>query len=365
MNSWIATRVVVMVAVTILVGRATASANDDDNNREQAPDIKPSAVVVSVVPGFFIHGAGHWVAGDKKTAKKLLAIQGTGLAMVLLGGVPMLITGAAKYPSRFGIPLIVSGTGLLLTSWLSDVFGVSGGTRIGGVPRTVLPDGEAQAGLAYVVDPQFAYSSFAIAKADFGWKAWSIRPWVAVALDDDNQRVRTELAYRVRGAQRRRSAMDGSHLEVGVAAAYHRYGTERFSTLGVEVFAAARVDLARAAQTLRGAFGEFSIGIGGDQLRYNNAEDDLSTQLLAKVAFGMYLGRSANRGEVRLYYDHRRDDLAGGLALPRGGGFLGHFGIEGTVNLNNGWLLAPQFEVGSAYIFHMGFIRRFGETGPK
>ena len=69
-------------------------------------------------------------------------------------------------------------------------------------------------------------------------------------------------------------------------------------------------------------------------------------------------GEGAAHGEVALYYDHRRDDYAGGLAL--GGGFLGYFGAAGRYELASGWGVTAAGELGSANIIRLGVSRRLG-----
>jgi hypothetical protein len=71
----------------------------------------------------------------------------------------------------------------------------------------------------------------------------------------------------------------------------------------------------------------------------------------------VYLGQS---GEVAAYYDHRRDDLAGGLSVDSvAAGVLGHFGVAGRGFFHDGrWGLRGELEYGSAFITGLSLIYR-------
>jgi hypothetical protein len=74
----------------------------------------------------------------------------------------------------------------------------------------------------------------------------------------------------------------------------------------------------------------------------------------------MYLGEpAATHGEVRVYYDHFRGDLAGGLALPGGvNGYWGRLGVDGFAAWSPRWGVSFRAEVGSAYLASVGLVYR-------
>ncbi len=61
--------------------------------------------------------------------------------------------------------------------------------------------------------------------------------------------------------------------------------------------------------------------------------------------------------ELALFYDHRRDHLAGGLVAGRAAGFFGSVGLAGEVALG-GWTATAEVEVGSAWVTTVGVRRR-------
>jgi hypothetical protein len=71
---------------------------------------------LSVVPGAALHGAGVYMAGDRKTARRLLIAEGPGLCMMVAGGLPLMLTHAlGPEPRRDGQPP-AAGSGVFLTS---------------------------------------------------------------------------------------------------------------------------------------------------------------------------------------------------------------------------------------------------------
>jgi hypothetical protein len=88
-------------------------------------------------------------------------------------------------------------------------------------------------------------------------------------------------------------------------------------------------------------------------------EDALHEQLLFTFGYGVYLGRSGPlRGEVLLYYDHRKDDYAGGLKA--GAGVPGHFGLRGRVLLSERWGVSADVQAGSAYVARLSAVYTLG-----
>ena len=86
--------------------------------------------------------------------------------------------------------------------------------------------------------------------------------------------------------------------------------------------------------------------------------------LLARFGFGLYVGRRADRwGEVRIYYDHRHDDFAGGLKMPGlGSGPLGHFGLDGRAFVSDRWGARAEVQAGAAWVAGLSLVYRYGRV---
>ena len=339
MRAWLGIAAVAVSVAALLVAAAPARADvDKPAAKSTAPRVKPGvlAVVTAVVPGFVTSGAGTWVAGDKRTAKRLFHVQLLGLGIASAGALPMFLTGASRRTTAMTMPLVLTGSGIFFGSWMADIVAAAtGGTslRPGPAPRL-----ELELGYAYAYEPQFDYANFAVAGLDLrrGDTRGSAETWIA--LDDDAQRVRGEVAWR------RWQRADGSFLEGELAATFDRLGDFDVEVYTVEASVLGRYDMARLGSPLRGAFMEIGLGVGIEHYRFANGA--LWVDLpLARAGYGLYLGR----GEAQVYYDHRHDEITGGLGTGlQFDGPYGHFGLEGHYWITDRVGVEAQMEVGSA-----------------
>jgi hypothetical protein len=330
--------------------------------------------LAAVVPGVVLHGTGHAVAGDWDTALKLLATEGAALAAMTTGITLLARFGASRRVSTPAIMVLIGGAGLFTNAWLADIYGAAGG-GLGRAPA-LLPWVEASAGYRYVYDPLFSYRHFARVAAQGRVRAWRLEAEAMVATDDDNQRWRGAVTWRPYGvdaasAEPRADAIaraaqaphDGTAIDVTLGAVYHRHGAEGFGMFAPELSVTARLDLQRISPSLSGSFSELRLGWAVELYDYNLPDlglgADVVDELIGRFAFGVYLGQG--RGEVALYYDHRKSGYEGGLATRSGAnGPMGSFGIEGACYITDAWGLSASFAVGSAYVAGLNGLYRFG-----
>lgn len=342
------------------------------------PRLRPSllATAAAIGPGFFYHGLGARIAGDRQTARRLLYIQGATFGSVLAGGIILGATGAPGEIARPLIPALLGLSGGMLINWVAGIYGAAGGPRLGGSPRLDLPRVQAQLSYIYIDEPQFAYTHFANLGVDVRHRRWRARVDSQLAADDDNQRVRAAVGYRFYGPIHRPGAsagcgfpaldpsagcsVDGSYLEVEVGAVNHDFGDDLFRRRSYQVVASGRYDLRRVSPALDGAFGEVILGLALDSVDYRieGISEELASQLLGGFAFGMYLGHPSRRfGQVRLFYDHSRDGFVGTMASKGGGnGFLGSFGLDGQLFFTRRLGATFKAHAGSAYLFDVGLL---------
>ena len=311
-------------------------------------------MTASVVPGVLLHGAGHWVAGDKKMGKRLLALQGIGMGLAALGGLSIGVSGGSE-KTMPGIFLLMPGGGLVVLSWLADIYGTAGGARIHGKPDQGGYDMDVALGYAYVHDPQFAFSHLATMDAEARIRRSRTR--FETMFGEGLWRGRFEGAVRVH---------DG--VDVMVAAADHRYRDDGFAATTLELAAEGRYELARIGAPLAGSFVTGQLGFGGERTRYDvpGMPVDWSTLFLGRFSFGVHLGDGGERhAEAEIYYDHRRDQLTGGLLVPSGAnGFVGHVGVDAT-GYRGKWGLTGGVDVGSSWVVHLGLKYRFAVEVKK
>ena len=352
------------VALTgLLVLPRAAAAEDTAAAAERSVTIRRPALATAAaaVPGFFVPGVGHWVAGEPATGRRLLIAKGIGFGAFAAGGVALFATGATRRASAQIVAVMVGGSGLWFIPWLADIYGVASGGAPTGDPRTQLPRLEVDAGWAHVRDPQFAYDHFTFIDADLGLGAFRIRPSAWFAVGADNQRVRLDVARRVKGVGARPEPGDGDFFELASAVSYHRYGDDAFDVGGVEFAARGRLDMVRIGPSLAGSFAEAELGVGWERVDYSldGASTDYNSQLLARFGYGLALGR---RGEATIYYDHRRDGYAQGLSPSEnnGSGFLGSFGVDGFYYITSNVGLSAGYAMGAAHVARLAMRVQLG-----
>ena len=334
--------------------------------------VKPGVLptLAAIVPGILLHGSGAFVAGDRPLARRLALLEAAGFGAFLTAGAVVAFTGTSRRLVGSFAPVIVMGGGVFLLGWLADIYAASTGGRDVQVAPFAAPV-EVELGYRYVYDPQFAYRNFSHVRADFREHRLRVSPSAWLALDDNNQRLRVEVAGRALGRQPGRPSPDGSYLDGVSAFTYHNYGSDSFSVYTGELRVDGRLDLARVGQSLRGAFVEGHVGAGLElydfQVKGAKVRDDASGILLARFGFGIYVGDSrARTGELLLYYDHRHDDYAAGLGVAGiAGGVLGHVGLAGHYYLTPSWGLTMMGEAGSAYLGGLGVRYRLARPGKE
>jgi hypothetical protein len=333
---------------------ASGGAAGTDAREPPVPSVsagrRAAAVAVAIVPGVLLRGAGSWIVGERRAAKRLAATGALGLAALVAGGAPIAATGSSPYTIWSGVPLVVGGTGLLVSSWMADIWVAAGGRR--GVPRPrAAPPWSVDLATTWLHD---AYRERALAGAaghvDLGRLGLDGSGYLDAGGASRSGQVGAR--WRLLGPDASGLAIaDGSRLVVRAAVRRDRDDDDRVGTTTAETELAGRLDLARLDPAALGSFLELSLGAGIVRTAYPMDRHDLDAILLAGFAWGAYLG---DRGEVRLFYDHRRDGLAGGLAASRAAGFLGSVGASVELRVTGPWAACGQVQVGNAWVSTLG-----------
>lgn len=339
-----------------------ALAEPPDPEALARPVFRPGVVpaLAAIVPGLLLHGSGHYVAGDEDTALSLLAIQGIGAGMIVVGGGVLAATGASRRIIGVTSAVALSGVGLLTTPMLADLYGAVTGGRA--APPAPLVPLTARLGYAWIHDPQFNYGHFTTLGLDARFEHLTLASLAWIAVDDDNQRLRQRLDWRWLG-DNRGVIDDASALDLSSAVTWHRYGTDGFQVLSGEVAFDGRYDLHRLSPTLAGSFAIATLGWGLELYDYDvpglSLGEDTAEMLLLRFGWGLYF--ADRRGEVAVFYDHRKDDYAGGLGVTGlGAGVPGHLGLSADYAIDETWAVDLEVEVGAAYIVGLGLRYRYG-----
>ncbi|AKQ69815.1 hypothetical protein A176_006727 [Myxococcus hansupus] len=328
------------------------------------PDFKPWAVPVAVVPGLLFHGLAPLVAGDTHTAKRLFALEGAGLGLIALGGVPIVLTGASRRTIAPLYAVTLAGFSTLGISALANLYAVTSPAFDPGVAPPMLPPLELEVGYQHVNDTSFDYRHFLTVGAQARFESLRLLGTVRVDPSEGNTQVRLGGAWRLMGApERSLVGTDGSALDVEAFGQFHRYPTEGFAMVSGEVSLRGRLAMSRLSPALAGSFAEVSLGTSLETFTYPGAVSDgnLHEQLLYTFGYGVWLGRGGGpfRGEAMLYYDHRKDGFAGGIR-SRGGGIVGAFGLRGRALLTESWGVAAEVQAGGALVGRLSLIYALG-----
>ena len=302
------------------------------------------ATTLAVFPGLIVRGLGSWVVGETRTAKRLLATAGVGLAGAGVGAVPIGLGGGSPYGTP-GLPLVIAGGGLAITTWIADI-AVAAGLHRPGRSRRAAP-WTVELGTTWLHD---AYRERALARAAGTLELGRVGVGASSLVDPegDSRTFDGELRVRILGpAATGKPVQDGSRLIARTALRRHRDDLDRVTLVTGEAEAVARIDLVRLDAVLDGTFLDLGLGIGLEHARYPTGATANSSLLLGGFAWGAYLGE---HGEIRLFYDHRRDSLAGGLAAWRAAGFVGSFGAGLDFAIAPSWSVRGELEVGNAYV---------------
>ncbi|WP_224372025.1 hypothetical protein [Hyalangium versicolor] len=326
------------------------------------PGFRVLPVLASVVPGLLFHGMGPLVAGDTHSAGRLFAMEGTGLGLLAVGGVPIALTGASRRVIGPLYTVCLAGAGIFSLSAMANIYSVVSPAFTPGVAAPRLPPLELDFGYQHVSDPNFDYRHFVVLGATARLDSTRLEAAVRLSPNEGNARVRLGGAYRLLGEpEQARGGADGTALDFEGGVLYHRFPTEGFVLLGGEVGLRGRYAMARLSPRLEGSFAEVSAGLALQGYSFFGPinDDALHEQVLFTFGYGVYLGRSGPlRGEALLYYDHRKDDYAGGLKF--GAGVPGYFGLRGRVLLSEHWGVSADVQAGSAYVARVSAVYTIG-----
>jgi hypothetical protein len=339
-----------------------ASPSSVGENKVDENESRALAVGASLVPGVLVHGAGHFVRGEKKTARTLLIMEGTGLGFVGVGLGGLALTGASR---RVVTPLAMTtivGGSLLFLSWVADVYGSARGAEPLGRPGFV-PSLETSVGVRSIYDPIFSHRFLVVESIDARFGKLRLSPSMTLAPGRPSTRARVEVGYRFLGetpehvGDRSRPSR-GSYLEAYGGVTHHAYTVDAFQLTTFEWMLQGRIDLRSLGRLLRGSFAELGLGTGVVRNHYDAlGVNETTTLLLGKTAFGTYVGDG--RGEVALVYDHRRDGFVGGARLPGiPAGFLGSGGLRAKYFFTEELGISGEALFGGAYLGGLSVVVR-------
>ena len=336
-------------AVALIASAQGARAEPEPESEPPAREVsrgrRALAVGAAIVPGVVVRGAGSWVVGERRAARRLFGVAAVGAALAVAGGAVVALSGGAP-ESLPAVPLLLVGTGLVVPTWFADIWVAAGGARLDGRPRAIAP-WSLELGTWWLRDPfrqrGLARAAATVDAGRLGFGAGALVDAQGAASTFDG-----EARWRFLGAAPTGAPIaDGSRLFVRAGLRRHRDAVDDVTLVTGEAELVGRLDLRHLDRALDNTFVEATAGVGVERAAYPNGEHDLSSVMLGRFSGGVYLGA---RGEATIFYDHRRDSLAGGLAAYRASGFFGSVGGAVDVRVAGPWAVRASLEVGNAWV---------------
>ena len=341
-----------LVVAMLLASATRARADEPPPAEPEAPTTsrRAAAIGASIFPGVLLHGSGSWVLGEKRAAKRLAITGAIGFGALALGGAAVGITGGAESMVIWGVPMIIAGAALVFPTWFSDVWYASGGPRVRGEAHARSP-WTFELATTWLHD---AYRERALIRGGGGIELGRFGVNASALVDAEGQARTGEIGGRVQilGAPATGARVaDGSRLYARVAVRRHEDDDDMVAITSAEAEVGARVDLLHIDPILDGTFLEVSVGMGVERVRYADLVSDTESLFLGRFAWGLYLGRHS---ELTVFYDHRRDSLAGGIAANRAAGFVGSVGTTLDLRIAGPFAAIAELEIGNGWVTTAG-----------
>jgi hypothetical protein len=346
------------LAIATAASRPAAAEPPPDRPRLVSPARRAAAIAAAIVPGAVVHGLGSWIVGDRRTARRLAVAEGGGMGLLLAGGLPLVLTYASRRVAAPAIPVTFAGAAVLTTSWLADIWSAAGGADIAGYPRARAP-WQVEAGAVWTPDPLFRENLYGRVGGAATLGRLRLAPWLMTASANRSTRFGADVSWRIAGSPATGALLDdGSRVEVQASGLAHYHDDDDLWLVTSALALHGRLDGATLSPGTAGMFAEAELGLGLEVTRYSGRDTDVSDLLVGRFGAGAYLGDG--RGEWSLWYNHRRDGLAGGFVAGRAAGFLGSVGTSAEVNVVGPWSATAELELGSNWVASLGVRFRGG-----
>lgn len=307
------------------------------------------AITAAIVPGVALRGLGSWLVGEKRAARRLALAAAAGF--VVAGGAGGLVGVANGSPHTVPvIPIVIAGAGALLTSWAEDIWIAAGGSAVDARPLA-LPRYSLELGEVWQHD---AYRQRLLQRGAGAVNVGRFGAGVAGMIDTggDAWLVFADLRARIYGDD----AACTDCFTVRTGGRLQRDRDDLVTQLVGEIELIGRLGIGRFDPAFRSTFVELSTGVGLNRVTYASMVNEVTGLLLGRFVWGAYIPG----GEVSVFYDHRRDGLAGGIDASRASGFMGSFGASADVRIDGPWALRGEFQIGNAYLSTLALAYRGG-----
>lgn len=302
--------------------------------------------LLSVGPGFFIHGVGHFYVDETATAWRLLIGELVGLGLVAGGVAMQAYTDDAGTLGALRRLMIHSGTALFVGTWVTDILGTFKGAESFDPDSSRTEGHQLSIAYRYRADDRDPRHHHLVGGLDLDFGPVYLRPEGVLdsALDERDWRLDT-------GVRLWRGANRHNVVGLGVRARRTEYVAEGHAIRSGEVYLHGKLDLGQAIRSMRGFYVTHRVGVGVEQYQFSERTGQ-TPALLAdsdfdSPFFSLATGAEVNTGRrthvgVTFIQDPTADVTAasadtGVLALSLGHRYRDDLEIQVDMMAGDGW----------------------------
>jgi hypothetical protein len=248
--------------------------------------------LLSVGPGFFIHGVGHFYVDETATAWRLLIGELVGLGLVAGGVVMQAYTDDAGALGALRRLMIHSGVALFVGTWVTDMLGTFKGAESFDPDSSRTEGHQLSLAYRYRADDRDPRHHHLVAGLDLDFGRAYLRPEgiLDAALEERDWRLDT--GVRLWRGENRHNA-----VALGVRARRTEYVAEGYAIRAGEVYLHGKLDLGQAIRSMRGFYLTHRIGMGIEQYQFSS-ETGRTPTILAPSDFDSPFFSLATGAEV-------------------------------------------------------------------
>ena len=302
--------------------------------------------LLSVGPGFFVHGVGHFYVDETATAWRLLIGELIGVGLVAGGVAMQTVSDDAGALGALRRLMIHTGVALFVGTWVTDILGTFKGAESFDPDSSRTQGYQLALAYRYRADDRDPRHHHLVAGLDLDFGRVYLRPEGVVdgALDERDWRLDT--GVRLWRGDNRHNA-----VALGVRGRRTEYPAEGFAVRSGEVYLHGKLDLGQAIRSMRGFYLTHRVGVGLEQYQFSTQTGRTPALLDAadfdSPFFSLATGAEVNTGRrthvgVAFVQDPTADVTAasadtGVLALSLGHRYREDLEIQVEMMAGDGW----------------------------
>jgi hypothetical protein len=277
--------------IIILLAMGTL-ANPDPTTAGSAPAHPPTqdsaktdphwiGIPFSIVPGIILHGSGHYLSGRKEEGIKIMQAQGLAFGGLLVSMFGIIYTASSGIATPVLFPMAYFSGSLFALTWLFDVAGVSGLSRVLTGSRPILKQSYVDVNLVYQEDHQSPYHRFLNFTAQYASDNY------VLSFLSDQEAYGGYQEYHLKGGYNLKSS---ENLDLYVMGGIRRQQSEEgFALTNVDMPLHVDLDLGMFVSTLKDVYFENWISYGYQWFHFNGKTDFIDDLSVGQMNFGQKL----------------------------------------------------------------------------